>query len=248
MYPRWSLLLMRPGRMRAGSSFSGWLVVSTTMRPGESITPSITFNRPARLSLSASGSAKPPPTPTPPISAPSPIPSPEGPSLPSFLGSLLPPMPISCPRSLPIRAASFASFVGPAEWSSSSLSSLSAAGASATAAASAAGASGVGVGAGAGGRVGEGIGGCETSRMTLVWSFSLEAASHSVLLSLELSVGGSTEGVSSSSLPWLPSIPVSRMSVTSAPAPRDGEGGWRGGERDGEGDDDDEGTLLLSEI
>mmetsp|Transcript_9030 Transcript_9030/g.29950 ORF Transcript_9030/g.29950 Transcript_9030/m.29950 type:complete len:224 (-) Transcript_9030:1039-1710(-) len=43
---------MRPGRMSAGSSFSGWLVVMMKMRPGVSTTPSSTFRRPARLSSS----------------------------------------------------------------------------------------------------------------------------------------------------------------------------------------------------
>ena len=43
---------MRPGRISAGSSFSGWLLVMTTMRFGQSTTPSSTFSRPARSSLS----------------------------------------------------------------------------------------------------------------------------------------------------------------------------------------------------
>ena len=42
-----TFLLMRPGRMRAGSSFSGWLVVMITMRLGVSTTPSSTLRRPA---------------------------------------------------------------------------------------------------------------------------------------------------------------------------------------------------------
>mmetsp|Transcript_47619 Transcript_47619/g.117902 ORF Transcript_47619/g.117902 Transcript_47619/m.117902 type:complete len:238 (-) Transcript_47619:945-1658(-) len=46
-------LLMRPGRMSAGSSFSGWLVVMMTMRLGESTTPSSTLSSPARSSLSS---------------------------------------------------------------------------------------------------------------------------------------------------------------------------------------------------
>lgn len=47
-----SHLLIRPGRMRAGSNISGWLVDSTSSRPGVSTTPSSTFSSPARLSSS----------------------------------------------------------------------------------------------------------------------------------------------------------------------------------------------------
>mmetsp|Transcript_29959 Transcript_29959/g.54388 ORF Transcript_29959/g.54388 Transcript_29959/m.54388 type:complete len:272 (-) Transcript_29959:42-857(-) len=43
---------MRPGRISAASSFSGWLVVMITMRLGQSTTPSSTFSSPARSSLS----------------------------------------------------------------------------------------------------------------------------------------------------------------------------------------------------
>mmetsp|Transcript_15412 Transcript_15412/g.32211 ORF Transcript_15412/g.32211 Transcript_15412/m.32211 type:complete len:200 (+) Transcript_15412:576-1175(+) len=43
---------MRPGRMSAGSSFSGWLVVMTRIRFGVSTTPSSTLSRPERSSLS----------------------------------------------------------------------------------------------------------------------------------------------------------------------------------------------------
>mmetsp|Transcript_36517 Transcript_36517/g.102959 ORF Transcript_36517/g.102959 Transcript_36517/m.102959 type:complete len:354 (+) Transcript_36517:265-1326(+) len=43
---------MRPGRMSAGSSISGWFVVMTRMRWGVSTTPSSTFSKPERFSLS----------------------------------------------------------------------------------------------------------------------------------------------------------------------------------------------------
>lgn len=46
MYPRWIFLSIRPGRMRAGSRDSGWLVVMITMRPGVSTTPSRAFKSP----------------------------------------------------------------------------------------------------------------------------------------------------------------------------------------------------------
>mmetsp|Transcript_39395 Transcript_39395/g.118958 ORF Transcript_39395/g.118958 Transcript_39395/m.118958 type:complete len:239 (+) Transcript_39395:898-1614(+) len=48
---------MRPGRMSAGSSFSGWLVVMMTMRLGLSTTPSSTLSSPARSSRSSSSSS-----------------------------------------------------------------------------------------------------------------------------------------------------------------------------------------------
>mmetsp|Transcript_14742 Transcript_14742/g.46375 ORF Transcript_14742/g.46375 Transcript_14742/m.46375 type:complete len:239 (+) Transcript_14742:366-1082(+) len=43
---------MRPGRMSAGSSFSGWFVVMTRSLLGESTTPSKTLRMPERFSLS----------------------------------------------------------------------------------------------------------------------------------------------------------------------------------------------------
>mmetsp|Transcript_13005 Transcript_13005/g.40390 ORF Transcript_13005/g.40390 Transcript_13005/m.40390 type:complete len:296 (+) Transcript_13005:380-1267(+) len=52
-------MLTRPGRSRALSSFSGWLVVMTRMRPGASTTPSSTLRRPARSSLSGSSHREP---------------------------------------------------------------------------------------------------------------------------------------------------------------------------------------------
>mmetsp|Transcript_17643 Transcript_17643/g.38051 ORF Transcript_17643/g.38051 Transcript_17643/m.38051 type:complete len:293 (+) Transcript_17643:1114-1992(+) len=45
---------MRPGRISAGSSLSGWFEVMMRMRSGVSTTPSSTLRRPARLSSSSS--------------------------------------------------------------------------------------------------------------------------------------------------------------------------------------------------
>mmetsp|Transcript_36020 Transcript_36020/g.110983 ORF Transcript_36020/g.110983 Transcript_36020/m.110983 type:complete len:252 (+) Transcript_36020:510-1265(+) len=100
-----SFVLMRPGRMSAASSDSGWFVVMITMRPGESTTPSSTLRRPARSSLSARSKRlpKPPPVPVPvppttskpaAVSAatslpPAPPPPPEPPESPFLAGSII---------------------------------------------------------------------------------------------------------------------------------------------------------------
>mmetsp|Transcript_12620 Transcript_12620/g.42152 ORF Transcript_12620/g.42152 Transcript_12620/m.42152 type:complete len:246 (-) Transcript_12620:457-1194(-) len=63
---------MRPGRTSAGSSFSGWFVVTMTMRSGESTTPSSTFKTPERSSASEESAAiKGDDRPAPPLAGPS---------------------------------------------------------------------------------------------------------------------------------------------------------------------------------
>mmetsp|Transcript_10635 Transcript_10635/g.34795 ORF Transcript_10635/g.34795 Transcript_10635/m.34795 type:complete len:231 (+) Transcript_10635:50-742(+) len=54
MWPRWMWRSQRPGRISAGSNFSGWFVVMIMRRPGESTTPSNTFRTPDRSRRSAS--------------------------------------------------------------------------------------------------------------------------------------------------------------------------------------------------
>ena len=47
-YPNSTLISTRPGRSSAGSSFSAWLVVITSMRPSLAATPSMTLSKAER--------------------------------------------------------------------------------------------------------------------------------------------------------------------------------------------------------